>query len=276
MRKALAIILLICLSAGGAYSRQLGQATSVGQYFEANKIVIKEFFAAEKLADDLDAEPLTGDIYEFSTKSTKRAFFYSLLLPGAGEYYAGSRIKPFVFLGVEALWWTGYFTYHSKGNSKKNEYRNFADEHYNWQDFERWWLALEPEVQDSFSHDLPWDEYNNTVIRNHEYYENIGKYDQFQIGWDDIDNTAYPPPFGPAIVSGNREAYLSMRKKANDYYQTASTMIMLSLGTHIISAFDAALTAKKFNKGHKRFSFNLKARDFGNGDVPILTCTYKF
>jgi hypothetical protein len=276
MRNALTILILIGLSAGWAYSRQLGQGTSVEQYFESNKIVAKDFYAAAKLADDIDNEPLTGDIYEFDTKSTKRAFFYSLLLPGAGEYYAGSRIRPFVFLGIEAIVWSRYFYFHSKGNSGKKDYQNYADSHYDWTVYRGWWANLDSTVQDSFSHDLPWDDYNNTVIRNHEYYENIGKYDQFQMGWDDIDDNAYPPPFGDRVVSPMRETYLEMRKTTNDYYQNANTWIMVSLGNHLISAFDAALTAKKFNKGHKRFSFKMKTKDFGNGSVPLLTCTYKF
>ena len=35
-------------------------------------------------------------------KSPVRGFFYSLLVPGLGQFYYGSRIKPLVFLSVEA------------------------------------------------------------------------------------------------------------------------------------------------------------------------------
>jgi hypothetical protein len=73
-----------------------------------------------------------------------------------------------------------------------------------------------------------------------------------------------------------RLEYLNMRKKANDYYQNASTMLMLALGNRIVSAFEAALTAKNYNKGAKRFSFKLKTKDFGNGKVPIVTWNYEF
>jgi len=240
------------------------------------KIPVKKPEESVFVKEDLFAAPMTDDIYEFEPKSTKRAFFYSLMMPGTGEYYSGSRIKPIVFVGIEALLWTGYFIYDGKGDNKTDEYREYADAHYYWWDFMQWWNTLDSAAQDTFSHRMPWDDENNRPILDHEYYEDIGKYDQFQLGWIDIDQ--YPPgvPGGEAVLSPFREAYLDLRREANDFYQTANTMIMLSLGNRIISAFDAALTAKKYNKGQKRYSFKLKTKDFGSGNVPILTCTYRF
>ena len=231
------------------------------------------------ITEDLFAAPVVGDIYQFEPKSTQRAFFYSLLFPGSGEYYAGSRVKPIAFIGAEALIWTGYFIFNGKGDDKRKEYQTFADEHYKWWDYMQWWVQLDTTKQNAFSHRLPWDDQYNSVIKNQEYYENIGKYNQFQLGWDDIDQ--YPPipgvdESGEPDLSYNRNFYLNLRKEANDFYQNANTMIMLSLGNRIISAFDAALTAKKYNKGKKQYSFKFKAKDFGNGNVPMLTCTYRF
>lgn len=276
MRRLMIAILIVSFSSIG-WSGQFGEVVSIEEYFTANDMVTKKFFAAEKMVDDLEDIPLTGDIYEFDTKSTKRAFLFSLIIPGAGEFYAGSKIKPAVFLGIEALLWTGYFVYRNKGDDKKQEYRDYADEHYSPYEFMSWWNS--PPVQayhDSFSHELPWDTLYNSPIFNLEYYENIGKYNQFQIGWEGIDVPPEPLPFGENKTSPYRDQYLEMRKLSNDYYQNASTAIMLSLGNRIISAFDAALTAKNYNKGQKRYVFKLKTRDFGNGNVPILTCTYRF
>ena len=39
-----------------------------------------------------------------------------------------------------------------------------------------------------------------------------------------------------------------MRNSSNDYYQTATDMINLALLNHVLSAFDAALAVKQFNK----------------------------
>jgi hypothetical protein len=278
MRRITAVITLIILSTGLVWSGQLSDGKpTIDQYFVSNQLTAQSFYSAENMVDDLDDElPISGDIYEFEAKSTKRAFFYSMLVPGAGQYYAGSRIKPFVFFGIEALLWTGYFVYDGKGDDEKKVYQAFANEHYQWEDFMVWWETLSEAQQDSFSHRLPWDEDSNRPIYDHEYYENIGKYDQFQIGWDDIPNYAYPPPYGDSVTVGNRSTYLDMRRKANDYYQNANTMIMLSLGNRIISAFEAALTAKRYNKGQKRFALRMKMKDYGDRQVPMLTMNYRF
>ena len=275
MRRLMAILAIILMATGLAWSGQLDNNTSITEYFASNQLTAKNFFDNENLVDDMQQQeeiPLTGDIYEFNAKSTKKAFFYSLLVPGAGQYYAGSRVKPFIFLGVEALVWTGYFVYHSDGNNKKDEYRQYALDHYDPDKFRVWWLSLTDSMRTSYSHTLPWDGENNTWIYNHEYFENIGKYDEFQLGWEDT----FVDPRDTAYVDQYRAAYLNMRKKANDLYQNANTMIMLSLANRIVSAFEAALTAKKYNKGQKRFSFEFKTKDYGNGKVPMVTWNYKF
>jgi hypothetical protein len=45
----------------------------------------------------------------FKPKSTRKAFFLSLLLPGLGETYVGSK-RSIIFFGVEALAWWMYAT----------------------------------------------------------------------------------------------------------------------------------------------------------------------
>lgn len=141
-----------------------------------------------------------------------------------------------------------------------------------------WWSTLDSTTRATYSHSLPWDASNNSPIFNHEYYENIGKYNEFQVGWDDIGPGFPPPPVpgGKDTTSVNREKYLNLRRKSNDYYQNASTMVILALGNHILSAFDAALTAKGFNKGQKRFSLELKSKKLDRAQVPFLTWNYQF
>lgn len=274
MRRLMAILTIILMATGLAWSGQLDNNTPIADYFASNQLTAKNFFDNENLVDDVQQQeiPLTGDIYEFNAKSTKKAFFYSLLIPGAGQYYAGSRVKPVIFLGIEAAVWTGYFIYHGKGNSKKDEYRQYALDHYDPDKFRVWWLSLTDSMRTSYSHVLPWDGENNTWVYNHEYFENIGKYDEFQLGWD----STFVDPRDGSYIDRYRGAYLEMRKKANDLYQNANTMIMISLANRIVSAFEAALTAKKYNKGQKRFSFEFDTKDYGYGKVPMVTWNYKF
>lgn len=59
-------------------------------------------------------------------KSLKKAFFLSLVLPGAGEYYSGSKVQARAFLGAEAAIWSfaGYSKF--QGEMWRRDYRNYA------------------------------------------------------------------------------------------------------------------------------------------------------
>jgi hypothetical protein len=78
------------------------------------------------------------DVYAFKGKSLKRAFLYSLIIPGSGEFYANSRIKAIAFFGMDVALWGLYFNYHKKGKDKEKEYRNFADAHWFKDDYTQW------------------------------------------------------------------------------------------------------------------------------------------
>lgn len=278
MRWALIAILLIILMAPYGLADQPGKFRSINDYFTNREIITAKYFADIDEPIEEEDVPLIADIYSFKAKSPKRAFFYSLAVPGLGEYYAGSKIRPAVFIGLEALLWTGYAIYTGKGNDVKDDYIQFAKDHYKYDVFMTWWSTLDSTTRATYSHSLPWDANNNSPIFNHEYYENIGKYNEFQVGWDDIGPGFPPPPVprGKDTTSVNREKYLNLRRKSNDYYQNASTMVILALGNHILSAFDAALTAKGFNKGQKRFSLELKSKKLDRAQVPFLTWNYQF
>jgi hypothetical protein len=99
----------------------------------------------------------------------------------------------------------------------------------------------------------------------------IGKWAQFKHGWDDYDPVR--------DTSLNRVAYLGMRDEANNKLESARKWAMVSLANHILSAFDAALTAKRFNKSRDVFSdVNVKARMARRDgeEIPQLVLTYKF
>jgi hypothetical protein len=271
-------ILFVMVMSSPAWAGQTANLNTIELYFSKNQILTHQYLAQSGPGGDLNELPLSGDIYEFNSKSPKKAFFYSLVLPGAGEYYAGSRIKPAVFLGIEAAFWTGYFVYQKKGNDRKKDFIKYADTHYQYWVFNDWWSTLDSLTRSQYSHTMPWDVVRNRPIFNREYYENIGKYSEFQVGWDDIGTDSVPPgiPGGKDVLSAHRNAYLNIRKQSNNYYQTANTTLMLIIGNHLISAFDAALTARSFNKGQKRFSLMIKTIQMNEAQVPVLTWNYKF
>jgi hypothetical protein len=275
----LVLSILFLSGAVSASQNQLKGGEVVSDYFSSLNQPYDSYLRIEEVSPSwaqgkyLTEEPQgeAEDIYAFKPKNTKLAFFYSLLIPGAGEFYAGSKIKPLLFLGLEASLWTGHFIYQGKGNDKEDEYKAYADLHWNPDVYLAWWNSLDSADQARYSHTLPVDEQSNP-IRNHEYYENIGKYNQFSIGWDDCSQANATP-------TANRNFYLDVRDESNRMFSRARTFTVCVLVNHVLSSFDAALTARQYNKRQERFAgikLEMKMREYRNESIPQLTLTKSF
>ncbi len=224
-------------------------------------------------------EELTTDVYGFKGKSVKRAFLYSLIVPGTGEFYAGSKIKAVLFFGLDVTLWSLYFNYHKKGKNKEDEYKGFADQHWLEEDYRDWLedslKILSRSDRDSFWNDeekrYDWLSHHLPDKKDDQYYEMIGKYDQFMFGWNDFPEDA--------LDQKRRNIYLDIRRDSNDWLNKAKYSAMFSLANHVLSAFDAAIAVKKFNKKGERFGqldfkMRLTARD--DEIVPKLTMSMSF
>jgi len=58
--------------------------------------------------------------------SGKKAFFLSLLIPGAGQYYVGEKGWAKAFLWSEGMLWLGYVGFRKYESLRENDYRVFA------------------------------------------------------------------------------------------------------------------------------------------------------
>jgi len=235
-------------------------------------------------------------------KSIQKAFLLSAILPGAGEFYMGSKTRMLIFGGIEVLSWTGYLTYHHKGKDKEDEFRDFADEHWRlgyYLDFinetflegTKWYNKYYPDVYDpedwdSISTYLPngfiHDVLDAWLHDRQQYYEMIGKYydRQFGEGWDDSDNE-YRVVSDSACFwySPMAEDYEDKRDLSNKFLKRAKWGIGAALVNRVLSAFDAALLARSHNKRADRFSgFRLKAKvvDYCGEPIPQLILTKRF
>ncbi|MCP4703880.1 MAG: hypothetical protein GY865_04655, partial [candidate division Zixibacteria bacterium] len=228
-----------------------------------------EFLAQEEA---LDFEENDKSIYEYTYKSPKKAFLYSLIIPGWGQRYAESSIlKTVGFLLIEAGSWGGYFSNHNKGNDKTTEYQAYANIHWTEGDttgadytdpenpiysnldpdtYRGWLLSTYGSVNE---HEIDVTGITESLpsTKTQQYYEMIGKYPQFVGGWDDY------------VVDSNTTAhsvyYMGQRKIANDYLDNANTMMVVSMLNHLISAFDAALSANRHNKKIDDDTWSVKA-----------------
>jgi hypothetical protein len=276
LKFVLTLIVAFCFwSAAFGFTGGVSQTRSIDQYFAQNELTIESKLGNGTVLNQVDELEIKRDIYEHHAKSPMQAFAMSLLVPGAGQYYVqSSKYKVGAFIATDLLLWTGYIVYHGKGVDQEDKYRAYANDNYSWQTFIEWWNQLDTTIQNDYSHTMPWDSVNNRPIFNHEYYENIGKYDQFQVGWPDGLNN--PPNDSLDWQSPERNTYLDMRRKANDYFSNATTAAMVSVANHIVSAFDAAIGAKRFNRASKQYSMTIKSKQIQGRTVPFLVLSAKF
>jgi hypothetical protein len=266
------IFVAVVFSAALCHAGGLTKAVSVNEFFLSKSLSMQSYLS-KALDVKTEGGNLRDDIYEFHSKSPSKAFFMSLIIPGAGQYYNGSKIKAGSFLGVDAILWTGYLIYHGKGVTREKDYKAYADQHYLASVYFNWWEGLDTSVTNVFSHRIYHDNAGNP-IKTREYYENVGKYDQFQVGWDDI-GINFPPPGTPGgnpnsgVISEHRGTYLNMRKQSNDYFSNAKRLAMISIGNHLVSAFEAAIGARRFNRSGKQYSLDIESRNINGQIVPF-------
>jgi hypothetical protein len=178
-------------------------------------------FETDNLADQTKSE-LNGSPRRISKS---KAVLLSLLVPGAGQFYADARGRAEVFIGAELSIWIGYFAFRTYGKWKENDYIRYATRH----------AGVDPSGKD--------DEYykNLTFYNNLEEYNRSGRI---------ID------PEGPYYLPGtnydwywesdaHRVNYRSMRNSSETAFRNASFMIGLALINRLLSGIDAYRLAKK-------------------------------
>lgn len=191
---------------------------------------------------------------EEGKKSPGVAFALSLLVPGAGELYAGgSKWWAGGFLATEAITWTQFFRWRSKGNDLKEDFRNYADQNWDearyraWQDYNQ--SAGEPFQENET---LPCkDGSTDPSCEKHDtqqYYELIGKYDQFVFGWGDTQGVPITT-FNPEVDSDMRGGYETQRNESNKYLKRSSVISGLAVVTRIVSAIHASAVVRGQNLG---------------------------
>lgn len=199
----------------------------------------------------------------------KKAFLFSAVIPGTGELYNRSYFTALAFLGVEVGAWVLHAKYQDRGNELTDEFEQYANVH--WSE-ERYWASLAQDCaerggscgdlksyeRDNFSHFLP-------ETKNQTYYENIGKYDQFNAGWDDSKSGV-----ARQRDSENREAYTFMRLDANKQFKNATRATTVVLFNHVLSAFHAAYTTHRYNQSVKA-SVGMKMENYNEEIVPTLS-----
>jgi hypothetical protein len=217
-------------------------------------------------------EPASGHAGEY--KSIPKAAFMSAVLPGLGQWYSGSKLKAALFLSIEAAAWTYYGTQKKKGNDIRTEFRAYANTH--WSENEYYdWIAMHSGLdrndldmlkqweEENFSHHLHEE-------RDQQFYEMIGKYDQFNSAWDDSDIGVIDEGWSTALRSKHRLYYEGRRNAHNAALKDASFGLTVVMLNHLLSGAEAAWTVSRHNKQQAKASIGLVPKYIDNQQYTAL------
>lgn len=214
-------------------------------------------------------------------KYPARGLMLSLVVPGGGQLYAGSKLKSVLFFTAEIVGWLMWNQYFKQGDIEREKFEAFADEHWKLEN----WVYQTPALSATYgdviiegTHHLQllledgtyvtsdtltagWIE-GSQVVRDLEFYENVGKYNQFVAGWDDLyddfGNSAWwekqkkvGKNFELLVMTDNKKDYLDKRARHNKLLKFAKYSITAVMFNHLFSAVDAAWEVKKSSSKKK-------------------------
>ncbi len=219
-------------------------------------------------------------------KSPALAGIMSLVIPGSGEFYAESYWKSALFIAIEAAAITMKVVYDKKGDDQTAEFESYAHSYWSPYRYALWTVtnlttlnptldAADYNVLDGNSEfGVNWAELNRMEsdiggyyshrleeFGEQQYYEMIGKYTQFNPGWDDFGDENTPYVYGDPVTE-KFTYYSGLRGEANDFYSVAKTAMIVVVTNHILSAIDAAWTAGRYNKSIE-MGMRIEKREYG-------------
>jgi len=209
--------------------------------------------------------------YSLNKKSPFLAGVLSFAVPGAGSFYVGEYWKSAIYLGVEAAGIAIGIIYNNKGDDQTAFFQNFANQHWNVKRYASWTLANAQKINPNLdvsgykvfnsNGNVNWNELNRLEsavgsyyshrlahLGEQQYYEMIGKYTQFNVGWDDFGDDVNKEYLYGDPVTQRFNYYSEQRGKANNYYDAAKWGVITIVVNHIVSAFESAWSASRYNK----------------------------
>jgi hypothetical protein len=161
-------------------------------------------------------------------KSAFKAALYSALVPGGGQYYLGHKRTARYFFAAEAATWIAYFSYHTYGNWREDDYIRYAAENANAQ--------LEGKS----------DEFRTWV----GFYGNIREFNTFGRVGD--PERAYlkdtPENHWEWQSDADRRMYRDLRNGSKEAYRRADFMVVAAVVDRMISVIDAIRSASRMNR----------------------------
>jgi hypothetical protein len=215
--------------------------------------------AAMQLEDKIN-ETMAGSLPPDGLKSPSRAFLLSAVIPGTGEFYAGTK-RGVLFVAAEVAFWVTYFVIHGQAEDLKEDYVEFVDSRIVFEEdspvnsTETWTL-------EDYEHATQSDNWHYVYTENNgKPLDRVGKY-----YWDDLPQDLIDEPGGVSLSESQSlarvEAY-NKRGSMNDKFKNAKVFVGLVILNHIVSAVDARIAAAIHNDRISEISLHPAASPSG-------------
>ncbi|MCH7763657.1 MAG: hypothetical protein IIB95_07935 [Candidatus Marinimicrobia bacterium] len=266
------ILFSVYLSAGDLYLFDDRFQPSMG---------INTYVDNQPLLDTLDLDETdTTELINYPAKP----MLYSLLIPGLGQYKNGDPLwKSAIFAGIELGSIIGWYQWNKQAEDIRKQFELFGDSHWTlkgwvvntfiepvtglvqYDDFKldgthKLTLHLSGALADNFGEFVSSDSlvthpdwiYNDelTLSRDQHFYENIGKYDQFVGGWDDIEQwyvkeKTVEDTIEIILMTPNKKDYINERDRSNQFLKMANYAVTAIMFNHVISGLEAVFTNQR-------------------------------
>lgn len=179
----------------------LGSLFAQGGYGNIDDMIFADPAASDTVSN---AKSLRNDIItvNYARKDARKAMLFSMILPGAGQFYADkSAIQTYIYPVIELALIGGMIYFNQKGNELTKDYEKYATgENITTQigDFQYTGPRYRREYQNNVQSILiaynTADIYDGSFFRldannTQHFYEDIGKYDKYIFGWADWYHT---------------------------------------------------------------------------------------
>lgn len=201
-----------------------------------------------KQAGSLSIEEHQGALNIEPMKSPTKAFLYSALVPGSGQLYIGAK-RGYLQIAAEVGLLAAYFITRSGAQDLREDYRVHVRDHVIFEGptkFDDW------DPIEDFEHATLFDNWHNVYTDNNgEPLERVGK-------WYWEDRKAFKDENRKTHDSPQRKVAYELRMDANDKFQRAKTFLGIAILNHVVSAIDARIAAKSYNRKQNSLGLDLQ------------------
>jgi hypothetical protein len=188
-------------------------------------------------------------------KNPWQAFGMSLLIPGAGERYAGSQIKSRIFFFAEVSFWVSFLAFRHLSSWKEDDFKLLAQTN----------AGANLDGKDERFFDVL------GFYESREEYNKLG-------GVYEPTRTYYPDHafyFWKWDSEESRLRYRELKNQSKNFDRDADFALAFIAANHVLSAVDAFWSAKRFNRRQQSGFWGVDLRYLDSGGL-MLTFNTKF